>query len=96
MSKKGILSVIVILVCLILFSGCDKKTVEQMQSELDQVKATLDKTQAELDTAKIRLEKAEKLKQEYDILYVVNQNLEGQLKGQKAQVQQLADRIARY
>ena len=95
MAKKSILSVIAILVCLLVFSGCDKKTVEQMQLKLDQVQATLDKTQTELDAAKIRLEEAEKWKQKYDKLYVINQNLEGQLMGQKVQVQQLADRIAR-
>lgn len=64
-----------------------------MQSELDQVKATLDKTQAELDAAKIKLQEAEKWKQEYDKLYVVNQNLEGQIQALKKLMTQLQKNI---
>jgi peptidoglycan hydrolase CwlO-like protein len=40
-------------------------------------------------------DEALKWKQEYDKLYVVNQNLEGQLQAQKQKVQELLDRIAK-
>ena len=88
MSTKSILSVIVILICLLLFSGCDDKSAEQLQSKLEQVQVTLDTTKAELA-------EAEKWKTEHDKLYVRNQNLEGLLESQKNQMQELADRITR-
>ncbi len=40
-------------------------------------------------------EESLKWKSEYDKLYVVNQNLEGQLQAQKKQIQELVDRIDR-
>jgi outer membrane murein-binding lipoprotein Lpp len=40
-------------------------------------------------------DEALKWKQEYDKLYVVNQNLKGQIEAQKQQVQELTDRIAK-
>ena len=67
MQKKGILSVIVILVCLIIFTGCDNKSNEE----------------------------AQKWKTEYDKLYVINQNLEGQLEAQKEMLEELKQRIQR-
>ena len=95
MLRKSILSIVAIIICILLFSGCDDKSADQMQLELEQVKATLDKTQAELKIAQSELEEAKKWKDEYDKLYVRNQNLEGQLMAQKQQVLELADRIAR-
>lgn len=40
-------------------------------------------------------EEARKWKTEYDKVYVRNQNLEGQLEGQKKQIQELVSRIER-
>ena len=95
MIRKSILSLIAILICSVVFSGCDDKSPELMQLKLEQVEATLDKTQAELKLAQNELEEAIKWKDEYDKLYLRNQNLEGMLSAQKMQVQELADRIVR-
>jgi uncharacterized membrane-anchored protein YhcB (DUF1043 family) len=93
MLKKSIFVVVAILVCLLLFAGCNKKAAEQTRLELDKVKATLEKTQAELEAAKIQIKEAEKLKTEYDKLYIVNQNLKGQLEAEKHEKDELIKSI---
>ena len=67
MSKQNIVVIFMILICLVLFTGCGNKSDEE----------------------------ALKWKTEYEKIYVKNQNLEGQLEGQKKQILELAARIER-
>ena len=85
MLKKYSLLAVSIFVCLLLFTSCDNKQSQQTLDQLEQAQESLKQAQAE----------AEKWEKEYEKLYVVNQNLEGQLKAEKNQTQQLVERINR-
>ncbi len=86
MSKNSIFIVTAIFVCLLMYTGCGKNSDDQARLELVKVKA-------ELEAAKIQLKEAEKLKTEYDKLYVVNQNLNGQLDAERHKNEEYIKRI---
>lgn len=86
MLKRSIFVVVAMLVCLFLFTGCGKNSDDQARMELVKVKA-------ELEAAKIQIKEAEKLKTEYDKLYIVNQNLKGQLEAEKHEKEELIKSI---